>query len=90
MDHWRTQSSLEISVVTADSNDPGERVEIRHGIPVPSTSGYGDEGFWRQWLFEAIVTVERHEAGEFFRVGEDRPFLPSHGLAPRQGSQGER
>lgn len=32
-----------------------------------------------RWLFDRIVDVERHEAGEFFTINECRPFYPEHG-----------
>ena len=39
-----------------------------------------DERSWRRWIFEQILLVERHEAMEFFQVGDDKPFAPSHGF----------
>ena len=39
-----------------------------------------DERSWRRWLFEQVSLVERHETMEFFQIGDDKPFAPSHGF----------
>jgi hypothetical protein len=31
-----------------------------------------------RWLFEAFVSVEQHEAMEFFTVAGEKPFAPNH------------
>lgn len=38
-----------------------------------------NEKTWRRWIFEMCRRVENHELGEWFRVGEERPFAPMHG-----------
>jgi len=37
---------------------------------------------WIRWLFDRVVDIDRHEAGEFFTVCGSKPYYPNHG---RQG-----
>lgn len=62
---------------TVNSLDPSKRIRVRHGFLVPPASYNRDT--WAAWLFDRIVDVERHEAGEFFRLGGYREFAPHHG-----------
>jgi len=67
---------LRIAVTGPDSQAPGD-ITIHHYFPVP-TATY-NEKTWRRWLFERCRGVENHELGEFFRIGDERPFAPLHG-----------
>lgn len=46
-------------------------------FPVPAATF--DRQSWQRWLFDRIMDVERHEAMEYFQVGDGRPFSPNHG-----------
>jgi hypothetical protein len=38
-----------------------------------------DRRSWQRWLFEQFRLIESHEAAEFFQIGGERPYAPSHG-----------
>jgi hypothetical protein len=68
---------LVVCVETLDSSS-GARIFIEHRFlappeeyPIPA----------RRWLLDRILDVERHEAMEFFAIGDQRPFYPDHGPA---------
>ena len=65
-----------ITVTGPNSRAPGE-ISVRHFFPVP-TATYNDKT-WRRWMFEQCRRLENHELGEFFMVGDERPFAPLHG-----------
>jgi hypothetical protein len=71
---------FEIRVETTNNIRSGEDIRVRHSMPVPVYVG-GDPAYWRRWIFDQIVNVERHEAAELFQIGEERPFFPDHGPA---------
>lgn len=50
---------------------------VRHYFPVPEAEY--NEKTWTRWIFECCRRVENHELGEWFRVGDERPFAPLHG-----------
>lgn len=50
---------------------------VRHYFPVPEAT-YNAKT-WRRWIFEQCRLVENHELGEWFRIGDERPFQPLHG-----------
>jgi hypothetical protein len=66
---------LYIVVKGADSAN-GSKIEVLHRFPIPPTN-YNEET-WLRWLFEKVVMVERHEAGEFFQVNGKAHFFPHH------------
>lgn len=71
--------SLRIELDTIDSAT-GKAFVLAHLFPIPPGADYGwAEDAIEDWIFERIIDVERHEAGEFFRVDELRPFMPEHG-----------
>jgi hypothetical protein len=55
----------------------GETYRVNHYFIVPAAS-YNEQS-WRNWLFERLQDVERHECAEFFQVGDERPYAPHHG-----------
>lgn len=69
---------LRIGVLGPNSRDPNRsQVLIHHLFPVPVAT-YNARS-WRRWVFECCRRVENHELGEWFVVGEERPFAPLHG-----------
>ena len=77
--------TLIILRVGPDSYHPDQKLRVAHIFPVPSAAyNYGS---WRNWLFEAIGLVEKHERMENFALGTDeqsaeeweRPYRPNHG-----------
>lgn len=60
-----------------DSYPPHTPRTIDHYFPVPPTTF--NEKSWQRWVFEQCLLLENHEAGEWFKVGDERPFLPLHG-----------
>lgn len=69
--------TLIIAVMAPNSRDPKRSIIVNHYMIVPAAAY--DERSWRRWLFEQILLVEQHEAAEFFCVGDERPYAPSHG-----------
>lgn len=68
---------LVITVAGVNSYSPTQPLTVSHWFPVP-TATY-NEKTWRRWIFERCRGVENHELGEWFRIGEERPFAPLHG-----------
>lgn len=68
---------LVITVPGVDSWDEDIPRTVSHWFPVPPAT-YKRRA-WQRWIFECCRGVENHELGEWFRVGEARPFLPLHG-----------
>lgn len=66
--------------ITVETIEPltWEQAIITHQLPIPAALG-PDQREIEDWIFAQIVNVERHEAAEFYTVGEVRPFLPDHG-----------
>lgn len=69
--------ALHIVSDTEDSLAPERRIRVNHEFLVPPASYNRDT--WAAWLFDRFVDVERHEAGEFFRIDGVREFAPHHG-----------
>lgn len=68
---------LVITVPGLDSYDESRPMTVRHFFPVPTTTF--NEKSWRRWVFEMCRRLENHELGEWFRLGDERPFAPMHG-----------
>jgi hypothetical protein len=79
VDRGQGSSGLTLKILTkcTDSYHPETYIRVWHYMIVPA-AGY-DERSWRRWLFEQILLVERHEAAEFFQIGDTRPYAPHHG-----------
>lgn len=72
-------TTLVIQTCGYDTYNPchGQNYRVNHYMPViPGAYNYRS---WRRWLFEQFLLVERHEAMEFFKIGERRPYAPHHG-----------
>lgn len=67
---------LRISVTGPDARS-NEDITVQHFFPVPVATY--NEKTWRRWMFEQCRRLENHELGEFFMIGDERPFLPLHG-----------
>ncbi len=68
---------LVITVAGFDSYNQERRLAVSHFFPVPIAT-YNEKS-WQRWMFEMCRRVENHELGEWFRIGEARPFAPLHG-----------
>jgi hypothetical protein len=54
----------------------GENYRVHHYFAVPPATY--DRRSWRRRLFERFADVDRHEATEFFAIGDEHPYAPSH------------
>lgn len=79
MDRGQGSSGLTliINIHEPDSYNPDRTISVNHYFPVPPAAY--DMRSWRRWLFECIMLVHRHEAMENFKIGDERPYAPSHG-----------
>jgi hypothetical protein len=79
MDRGQKSAGLTLIIMTATVNTyrPDENIYVNHLFPVPPAAY--DTRSWRRWLFERFHDVELHECAEFFQIGDERPFAPSHG-----------
>lgn len=68
---------LIITVPGLDAYNAENEMNVSHVFPVP-TATYNEKA-WRRWIFERCRGVENHELGEWFKVGDERPFAPLHG-----------
>ena len=68
---------LVITVAGVDTYHPENPLRVAHFFPVP-TATYNEKS-WRRWIFECCRRLENHELGEWFKVGDERPFAPTHG-----------
>lgn len=64
-----------IFATTPDSNNPTSDRCTQHMFKIPD--GLDRRAFAR-WLFDCLLLCELHEAGEFFRVADLRPYMPHH------------
>ena len=60
---------------TPDSDRPSSSRRTQHQFELPD--GLDGRALAR-WVFERLLDCEYHEAGEFFRVNGERPFMPNH------------
>lgn len=64
-----------IFATTPDSQRPGRERTTQHQFEMPEGL---DEPTFTRWAFDRLLLCELHEAGEFFTVGDRRPFYPNH------------
>jgi len=69
--------TLRIYIDPPDAYHPGRRRRVVHYFIVPAAAY--DMRSWRRWLLDRILDIEAHEACEFFQIGADHPYGPSHG-----------
>lgn len=81
IDRGQGSKGLTLIITTSgyDSYHPerGETSRVNHYMLVPPAAY--DRRSWQRWLLEQFLLVERHEACEFFRIGDARPYAPHHG-----------
>lgn len=81
LDRGQGSAGLTLIITTLGTNSyhvDETDYRVNHYMIVPAAAY--DERSWRRWIFEQILLVERHEAMEFFQVGDDKPFAPGHGF----------
>jgi hypothetical protein len=81
IDRGQGSAGLTLIITTLGTNSyhPEQSdYRVNHYMPVPPAAY--DERSWRRWLFDQLLLVERHEAMEFFQIGDDKPYAPSHGF----------
>lgn len=61
---------------TPDSGAPERNRRTQHMFNIPED--LDDDHAAARWVFECLLLVELHEAGEFFAVDGQRPFFPHH------------
>lgn len=64
-----------IFATTDDSQKPGQRT-TQHQFEIPDWDLDGRTP--QRFVFDCLLLCELHEAGEFFQVGDTRPFFPHH------------
>ena len=81
LDRGQGSKGLTLDIITRGYNshhpEQGENYNVHHYMIVPAAS-YNYES-WRRWLFDQIMLVEKHEAMEFFFIGDEQPYAPNHG-----------
>lgn len=60
---------------TADGKPPDYFV---HHYKIVPAATFNRES-WLRWILDQCLEIEQHEACEFLRVGDERPFAPTHG-----------
>jgi hypothetical protein len=69
--------TLDIICNATDSYAPEHVRRTRHRFIVPAATY--DERAWTRWVFDRVIEIEVHEACEFFKVNNVRPYAPTHG-----------
>ena len=69
--------TLCVGVTCPDSYEPGRMRTVMHYMIVPAAAY--DERAWMRWLIDQVLLIEQHEACEFFKIDNKRPFSPNHG-----------
>lgn len=76
---WRfsvEDKHLVVRATVIDTDNPNQEVPLGFEISLPS---FTDPVFdWTDWLFRQIMTIEQHEAQEFFKINGVKVFDP-HG-----------
>lgn len=65
-----------VFATTTDSHQQDRTRCTQHQFHIPDH--LANEREWWRWVFDCLLLCELHEAGEFFQVGEIRPFMPHH------------
>lgn len=77
-EHYIGSAGLTLSIrAQVENGVSGGTVGVHHIMPVPVATW--DRRTWQRWVLDQILLVERHEAMEFYRVGERTPYFPAHG-----------
>lgn len=81
IDRGQDSEGLTLIITTKgyDSYNPdlGQGYRVNHYMLVPPAAY--DERSWRNWLFEQLLLVEKHECMEFSRIDGKPVVPPAHG-----------
>jgi hypothetical protein len=66
-----------ISVPCYDSYHPERYRPVQHYHPVPAATF--NRQSWERWMFDRLIDTLTHEAGEWSKFGDRRPFAALHG-----------
>lgn len=69
--------TLQIYVSPVNAYHHEEPINVVHYMIVPAAAF--DRRSWQRWLLDQILLVEQHEACEFFQIGDEHLYGPSHG-----------
>ena len=69
-------TTLVIKHVTQDTYGTMGKVELTHFVAVPAV--FYNRQSWQRWLLDQVLRTEQHETCEFFKIGDERPFAPTH------------
>lgn len=69
--------TLVIFVPCYDSYHPEKYRPVEHLHPVPAAT-YNRQS-WERWIFDRLIDTLTHEAGEWAKFNERRPFAALHG-----------
>lgn len=67
--------TLTIAANVPNTVGPGN-VDFLHLFPVPPAAY--DTETWARWVLDCILSVEQHEALEWYRLNGHAPFFPEH------------
>jgi hypothetical protein len=73
---WSGPDAIRVVFNAPDAYHPERVTEVGAVISVPYALADADDDMLCAWLFEQVLAIERHEAGEFFAVDGRRPFDP--------------
>jgi hypothetical protein len=77
-EHFAGSEGLTLCIAATVPNSTGAgTVSVEHWMAVPPASW--DRPTWTRWILDQLLLVERHEAMEFFAVGDEKPYFPAHG-----------
>lgn len=65
---------LLIEATVVDTDNPKQMIPLNFQVGLPS--GVRDGFDWTCWLFHQIMTVEEHEAREFFKINGVKVYDP--------------
>lgn len=57
----------------------GEQAILGHQFSIPRNAHLWTREQCEEWVLRRILDVETHEACEFFRIEDQRPYFPGHG-----------
>jgi hypothetical protein len=81
IDRGQSSVGLTLIITTKGYNsyhpEQGENYRVHHYMIVPAAS-YNRRS-WRRWLLTQCMTVDDHEAMEFFAIDDEHPYAPNHG-----------
>lgn len=67
-----------VFATTTDTTKPNQMRTTQFMWEFPAEHETWDERAFCRWAFDRLLDAERHEAAEWFRLDEHRPFWPDH------------